>query len=323
MTRSLLPVLGLIYLASVVQTPGTLAAECGQCLSLRGTEDPGRWGPNSITYIYQNMCYAHVSAKFHEGNGGTTSEAWEKGQTRIISCTSGDCPYNKVEETCTAPGGEPFPPQAVPLRPNSGNDGGTQQRTADLPPAATGDPMRDAAARWAYCDVEQKRYDEGCADLWGGNVDAKTLCTSQNLSAKYNCRDSSGPFIPAADLRPKETSAPASPASVSATPLRESAGNRMCTVFSARCFGHCKSPDQMYREISESGCTLDPNSPLGRQVARWRQRAAPGSKSDQRANPSAQPVYCPGATGPSSGPPGCICRPYLVASPGGTTCYRP
>ena len=33
-------------------------------------------------------------------------------------------------------------------------------------------------------------------------------------------------------------------------------------------------------------------------------------------------VYCPGATGPDSGPAGCVCRPGTTPSQGGTTCFR-
>jgi hypothetical protein len=126
-------------------------ARCGDCVNLTGKQQPGSWGPNSIDYSYANECEGMVTVTFDKGNGGKTSERFERGETKTVGCTSQDCPYSKFSEVCTEPEKQQSNPAGrsdLPA-PNNGDPSPTGQSIAPAPsngnsPARTQPPRHQS-----------------------------------------------------------------------------------------------------------------------------------------------------------------------------------
>jgi hypothetical protein len=317
-------------------------ARCGDCVNLTGKQQPGSWGPNSIDYTYANQCEGKVTVAFDKGNGGRTSERFDRGETKTVGCTSQDCPYSKFSEVCT----EIEKQQSNPSRrsdvpaPSNGNAPPTGQSNA---PAPTGNTSSSTSNYCAGNDVStavalcRAACDAGQVSSYSDpNLCKNIYCTD----VEQDCRSRQIQMTPATNPTHPSPPPPLTQRQAACGQAMHDCGNGCTSQANAKPTNGSGLAAAM-RAGDALSCMLKSCQPLGEgcesgaitpaQLAnayKPRKQPTPASQPSvpvprqQAQTPAPSVVYCPGATGPSSGPPGCVCRPYLTASPGGTTCFR-
>lgn len=265
-------------------------------------------GPNRVknywqTYAARNDCGGPVTVHYRlTDEGGKVSHS----SSMLAKCTSGQVLQvsNKIDVEFTH---FTFDSDQVATRCVGQVEGGRPQpkdgKDGKKPPPATpvrGAPPGSAAPvpagpeRWQFCQAERERHDALCTERFGRD-EAGVRCRLTHIQSESDCRQS-GEFAAASELTGTTATPAPSPTPKPGTPLRERASNRECTLFSAPCYGRCKSEAQMYQEIEASGCTLIPGSSLANMIANWRRSQSqagtprPGGGGGQRYDCRLVPV---------------------------------
>jgi hypothetical protein len=254
----------------VADTRRASAGDCDRCVGIRNKPHFSKQGWSWHWQVI-NSCGVSVWAYYKTRKGQEQKTfVWARNNSNEVCWDNCEGVEENVSAVCI-PGGA-SPAANAPTMPPAG---------ASNPNGGAG-PTNDEIARFEFCQAEMKKNDLRCEKETHG-VEDRPYCYRENERARDACRitgqyDPSNSYLAQVPQNQK--------------PIREQATVRVCTMFSAPCFGHCKNTEQIWREAAASGCTPIPGTGFGDEIIRWQARNSQSAPPDRGSSPGGSSQSC-------------------------------